>query len=58
MFAQAPEQAMRKHDKVRTIAFAVTNVDEASLAVDVAALERQDLGDAQAGPIGGRRACR
>jgi len=51
--AQGFEQSLRQRDQARAVAFAVAYVDEPRLAINVAAFERQDLRDAQAGSIGG-----
>jgi hypothetical protein len=53
ILAQGFEQPMRKRHQARPITLAVANMDEAGLAVDVPHLEREDLGDAQAGAVGG-----
>jgi hypothetical protein len=53
VLAQSREQASGQRDQARTIALAVPNVDETRLAVDVAGFECEDLGDAEAGAVGG-----
>jgi hypothetical protein len=49
---QGFEQPPRQRHQPWPVAFAVTDVDEPSLAINVAGFERQHLGDAQTGPVG------
>src|SRR5664279_3034317 len=53
VFAQSLEQALGQWDQARTIAFAMPDVNEPGLAVDVASFECEDFGDAQSRTVSG-----